>query len=123
MKGAASMKRLVIWWVIAQIVLSSITVSSAAAGSIAGTWNINCNNFTGRMEIREDSGGYSGRLFLQGKWEKMLDLVVKGDKINFRRATANQRYGGIISGTTINGFFNQDMKGKYPWKAHLRGAS
>lgn len=117
------MKRLVIWWVIVLVALSTMTVSVAAAGSIAGTWNINCNNFTGRMEIREDSGGYSGRLFLQGKWEKMLDLAVNGNKINFRRATASQRYGGIISGTTINGFFNQEGKGKYPWKAHLRGAS
>jgi hypothetical protein len=117
------MKRMVMGWSIMLLVLSTITVSAAEAESIAGTWNVNCNSYTGRMEIRGDTGGYSGRLFLQGKWEEMLDLTVDGNLITFFRASTDQLYTGRISGTIMNGTFNQRGKGKYPWKAHLSGAS
>ena len=117
------MKRSVIGWVMVLVMLSTIAVSAAEAGSIAGIWNVNCNNFTGRMDIRENGGGYSGRLFLQGKWEELIDLTVTGGRITFRRATADQMYWGKVSGTTMSGVFNQGGKGKYPWKAHLKGAN
>jgi hypothetical protein len=121
-KGDVSMKRMVIGWFMVLLVISTITVSAAEADSIAGTWNVNCNSYTGRMEIRRDSGGYSGRLYLQGKWEEMLDLTVDGNRITFFRASVDQLYRGRISGTIMQGNFNQQGRGKYPWKAHLRGA-
>ena len=116
------MKRMVMGWFVMLLVLSAITVSVAEAGGIGGIWNINCNSYTGRMEIRGGNGGYSGRLFLQGKWEEMLDLTVNGDRITFRRASVDQLYRGKISGTMMNGVFSQGGTGKYPWKAHLKGA-
>ena len=117
-KGEASMKRLVIWWVIVLLVLSTITVSTAEPYSIAGTWYVNCNSYRGRMVLREDDyGGYRGRLFLQGRWEEMLDLNVNGERITFRRATADQFYQGRISKGYIHCVFNQEGRGKYSWNA------
>ncbi|HIJ80410.1 MAG TPA: hypothetical protein HPP76_01720 [Desulfuromonadales bacterium] len=116
------MKRMIMW-IAVLLVFSTIAVALAEPGNFAGTWNINCNSYTGRMVINGDSGNYSGRMFLQGKWEDMLDLTVEGNRINFRRATADQMYWGKISGTMIHGVFNQGGKGKYQWKAHQRGAN
>ena len=113
------MKRLVIWWCIVLLVLSTLTVSAAEADSIAGNWTVSFNGYPGAMEIREGNGDYSGRFNLQahGNWEEMLDLRVEGNRISFRRAHADQRYSGKITGSATSGNFTQGGSGNYSWKA------
>jgi hypothetical protein len=95
--------------------------ASTDAPAIAGTWNINFNSYRGTMEIRGGEGRYSGRFNLGGNWEEMLDLRVAGGQISFRRAAADQRYQGTISGNSMSGSFTQGGSGNYPWRAERTG--
>jgi hypothetical protein len=76
-------------------------------------WNINFNGYRGTMEI----SGSSGRFNLHGSWEKMLDMRVYKNAIFFRRASADQKYLGIIEGDRMSGIFSQGGSGSYPWSA------
>ncbi|MBF0463468.1 MAG: hypothetical protein HQK88_03810 [Nitrospirae bacterium] len=91
----------------------------AEAGSIAGTWKITFNTSHGQMEISGDNSKYSGR-FMLSVWEDMLDLTVDGNRISFRRAVADQRYTGVITGGHMSGNFTQGGIGNYPWSADLQ---
>ena len=113
------MKRLALWFCMAMLIVMGLMQGSAAANSIEGKWNVSFNGYAGVMEIRGDSGGYSGRFNLQahGNWEEMLDLSISGNRISFRRAAADQRYRGKITGNSMSGNFTQGGSGNYPWKA------
>ena len=87
--------------------------------NISGKWKINFNRHLGVMEISGGSGHYSGRLKF-GSWEEMLDLTIKGNRISFRRAVADQRYQGTIGGSNMKGIFSQGGSGEYPWTAELK---
>jgi len=90
------------------------------AHHISGKWKINFNGHLGFMEISGGSGHYSGRLNF-GSWEEMLDLTIKGNRILFRRARADQRYQGTIDGSSMKGTFSQyGGSGEYPWTAELK---
>ena len=100
---------------------SPTDAKGAASSTPAGTWSISFNGYPGTMEIAAKSGGYSGRFNLHGNWEEMLDLTVDGNGISFRRASADQRYKGRISGGAMSGNFTQGGSGNYPWKADRKG--
>jgi hypothetical protein len=113
------MKRLALCFCMAMLMIMGLMQGSAAANSIEGKWNVSFNGYPGVMEIRGDGGGYSGRFNLQahGNWEEMLDLSVSGNRISFRRAAADQRYRGRITGASMSGNFTQGGSGNYPWQA------
>jgi hypothetical protein len=87
------------------------------------TWAVNFNGYPGAMEISVSGGNYAGRFNLHGNWEDMLDLRIEGGRISFRRAGADQRYEGTISGSSMSGTFSQGGSGSYPWRADLKGGS
>lgn len=111
------------------LVLSFFTVLCGFAGpsradsSVAGSWNLNANNYKGVMEISGNPGSYHGRFKYDahGNWEDMLDLRVQGNSISFRRAHADQRYKGAINNNRISGTFNQGGAGSYQWVAVKAG--
>ena len=113
------MKKRTMWLCMILLLLAALTPLSAAASGIEGSWNVSFNGYPGVMEIKASGGGYTGRFNLQahGVWETMLDLRVTGGQIYFRRANADQRYTGIVSGNNMTGTFNQGGSGSYPWKA------
>ncbi|MEE4112147.1 MAG: hypothetical protein V2I40_04985, partial [Desulfobacteraceae bacterium] len=78
------------------------------------------NGYPGVMEISGSGGSYAGRFNLHGNWEEMLDLRIEGSRISFRRAGADQRYEGAISGSSMSGTFSQGGSGSYPWRADYR---
>jgi hypothetical protein len=115
------MKKWSFWLFVMMLTFLMLSASAANASNIAGTWNINFNNYRGTMAISGDEGSYSGRFNLHGNWEEMLDLRVAGGAIYFRRAAADQRYQGTISGNSITGNFSQGGSGNYPWRADRTG--
>ena len=113
------MKRLAKWFCMAMLMMMALMQGSAVASSIEGKWSVSFNGYPGTMEIRGDSGSYSGRFNLQahGNWEDMLDLKIDGNRISFRRGAADQRYKGRITGGSMSGNFTQGGSGNYTWTA------
>ena len=83
----------------------------------AEQWQINFNSYPGTMELNRSGSSYSGRFNLHGNWEQMLDIQVYNNAIFFRRASADQKYLGIIEGNRMKGVFTQHGSGRYPWSA------
>lgn len=83
----------------------------------ADTWKINFNGYPGTMELSGSGSTYTGRFNLHGTWEEMLDLRVYRNAIFFRRASADQKYLGIIEGNRMHGVFSQRGSGSYSWTA------
>ena len=115
------MKKWSTWFFVLMLAFLLFSASAANASNIVGTWNINFNNYRGTMVISGGEGNYSGRFNLHGNWEEMLDLRVSGGQISFRRAAADQRYQGTISGNSMSGNFTQGGSGNYPWRADRTG--
>jgi hypothetical protein len=90
-----------------------------AATTVSGTWKVKFNNSPGTMEITGTPGSYQGRLTVDGSPEKLLDLMVTGNSISFRRGVGDQRYQGSITGNAMSGTFTQGGAGRYPWVAEL----
>ncbi|MEI6703150.1 MAG: discoidin domain-containing protein [Deltaproteobacteria bacterium] len=90
---------------------------SGATSWAAEQWKISFNGYPGVMELSGNRNSYTGRFNLHGSWEDMLDLRVFQNAIFFRRASADQKYLGIIDGNKMSGIFSQGGWGSYPWSA------
>jgi len=124
LKEEEGMKKRTMWLCMILLLLAALTPLSAAASGIEGSWNVSFNGYPGVMEIKASGGAYAGRFNLQahGVWETMLDMTVAGNYIYFRRASADQRYIGVIAGDGMSGAFTQGGSGNYPWKAEKKAA-
>lgn len=80
-------------------------------------WKISFNGYPGVMELSGSRNNYTGRFNLHGSWEDMLDLRVFQNAIFFRRASADQKYLGIIDDNIMSGIFSQGGEGSYTWVA------
>ena len=92
--------------------------------SMAGTWTVNANSYGGKVEIAEQGGRLSGRLWLDahGKWEELLEVRFDGGKLVFTRPIPGytQRYTGTRTGNRIDGTFTQQGSSTvYKWHATL----
>jgi hypothetical protein len=101
--------RIVIYLVLASVLLSTHLW--------AEQWKISFNGYPGTMELSGGQSNYSGRFNLHGNWEQMLDLQVYRNAIFFRRASADQKYLGVMEGGRMQGVFTQHGSGRYPWTA------
>lgn len=96
--------------------------SSYFAGSLGGTWSVNFNNYTGKMEFWVENGKYAGRLYLDahGKWETLKNISCNSQTgaVSFYRDAGNQTYTGIIKDRDMSGTFTSSGT-SYKWTATL----
>jgi len=97
------------------VVLTALCI--LVSQSWAETWKVSFNGYPGTMEMSGSQNNYTGRFNLHGTWEQMLDLRVYRNAIFFRRASADQKYLGIIEDGRMHGIFSQGGAGSYPWTA------
>ena len=95
------------------------------AGSVAGTWAINGNGYKGRLEINDQGGHLSGRVWYDahGRWEELDDVRFDGRTLSFTRPIPNltQRYTGTLSGNEVKGNFTQQGTTRvYTWSSQMQ---
>lgn len=90
---------------------------AAAASSIAGIWNINANNYSGKLELSERAGQLSGRVWfdVHRNWEELRDISFDGRELRFFRPGPSQRYTGTLAGDQVHGSFDQGGSGAWKW--------
>ena len=98
-------------------------VGMSGTSGLAGTWNINANNYTGKMEITESAGQLAGRVWFDAhqQWENLQDIGFDGRTLRFLRPGPSQRYTGTLSGNEVRGTFSGG--GSYPWSATRVGVA
>lgn len=89
----------------------------ANASGLTGTWNINANGYTGKLELNETSGRLSGRVWFDAHrvWEDLRDITFDGHTLRFLRPGPSQRYSGTLAGHEIRGTFDQSGGGSWNW--------
>ncbi|MFA5400870.1 MAG: hypothetical protein WC359_10545 [Dehalococcoidia bacterium] len=104
---------------------SSAAVGSASywAGSLGGTWAVNFNNYTGKMEFWVENGKMVGRLYLDahGRWETLKNISCNSQTgaVTFYRDAGNQTYTGTIKDRDMAGTFSSPGGTVYKWVAKL----
>jgi hypothetical protein len=85
------------------------------ATGLAGTWSINANNYTGKLEFTQPGGKLAGRVWFDvyQAWEELRDIRFDGRTLRFLRPGPNQRYTGTLSGNEVRGTF--DGGGSWDW--------
>ena len=96
---------------------------TADVGGLAGTWAINANGYTGKLELSDSAGRLSGRVWFDahGVWEDLRGFSFDGRTLRFLRPGPNQRYTGTYSGSEVRGSF--DGGGNWNWSMTRTGAS
>lgn len=99
--------------------------SQGVAGSVAGTWAINGNGYKGKLEINDQGGRLSGRVWYDAhsRWEALDDVRFDGRTLTFTRPIpgATQRYTGTFSGNEVKGNFTQQGTSRvYTWSAQMQ---
>ncbi|MDP2432075.1 MAG: hypothetical protein Q8O33_08590 [Pseudomonadota bacterium] len=97
--------------------LNTATPPSADIGSLAGTWSINANGYTGKLELNESGGNLGGRVWFDAHrvWEDLRNLTFDGRTLRFLRPGPSQRYSGTLSGNEVRGTFDQGGGGSWNW--------
>ncbi len=100
-------------------------VAGGVAGGVEGTWAINGNGYRGKLEIVQQGGQLSGRVWYDshGKWETLRDVRFDGRSLTFTRPIPglDQGYTGTLSGNELKGSFTQQGGGRvYPWSAEMK---
>lgn len=92
-------------------------VPAAASPGIAGTWNINANSYTGKLELSERAGQLTGRVWFDAlrNWEDLRDISFDGRELRFLRPGPKQRYTGTLAGNEVHGSFDQGGSGAWKW--------
>lgn len=90
--------------------------------NVVGTWAINGNGYQGKLEISEQDGKLTGRVWydLHSRWEALRDVSFNGRNLVFTRPIpgATQRYTGAVAGKEFRGTFTQEGTSKvYNWSA------
>lgn len=93
-----------------------------SSSGILGTWKINANNYTGRLEFTGAAGALTGRVFYDahGNWENLEDLSYNpatGELRFLRPISAMQHYKGTWRGNGFEGEFDSSGTPGYKWKA------
>ena len=101
--------------------------------TILGTWEINGNGYSGKLEISGDANALSARIYydVAKRWETLADVHFDGStgELSFRRPWSGnpqfQKYRGTMSGNSISGTFtDNNSPGKtFPWKANKINSS
>ncbi|HRH81290.1 MAG TPA: hypothetical protein PLW81_09615 [Thiobacillaceae bacterium] len=96
--------------------------------TVAGTWAINGNGYQGKLEISEQDGKLSGRVWydIHGRWEALRDVSFNGRNLVFTRPIpgATQRYTGAVAGKEFRGTFSQEGTATlYNWSAKRSDAA
>lgn len=101
----------------------SASASTASASGLAGTWSINANGYTGKLELNESGGHIAGRVWFDAHrvWEDLGDFSFDGRTLRFLRPGPNQRYTGTYSGNEVRGSF--DGGGSWNWSMTRTGAA
>jgi hypothetical protein len=93
--------------------------ASAAGSTLAGTWILNANNYSGRIEFQQAEGRVTGRMWLDAHsvWEELQEVAFDGINLTFTRPIPglDQRYTGVMSAGEVQGTFDQAGSGSYPW--------
>lgn len=90
--------------------------------TVVGTWAINGNGYQGKLEISEQNGKLTGRVWydIHSRWEALRDVSFNGRNLVFTRPIpgATQRYTGAVAGKEFRGTFTQEGTAKvYNWSA------
>ena len=113
---------------IAVFIFSLLVPSSIMAQNqaIVGTWEINANNYKGKLEIRAAGTGLAGRVWYDADriWEGLTNISFdsRSGTLRFTRPLPAQRYTGHLSGNLITGTFDQGGAGNYQWQASKTSA-
>lgn len=108
---------------------SSADTGSASywAGGLAGTWAVDFNNYTGKMEFWVENGKTVGRLYLDahGRWEtlKNISCNTQTGAVTFYREAGNQTYTGTIKDRDMAGTFSSPGGTVYKWVAKLSSST
>lgn len=108
-------------------------LADAVQSSLAGTWQINANGYTGKLELSSVQGMLSGRVWFDAHatWETLKELYFDDaiGELSFTRPGANQSYRGRLRGNLLEGRFTQwsgsDYSANaptYAWSATRPGA-
>ncbi len=95
--------------------------------SLAGTWQINANGYSGKLELSSSQGMLSGRVWFDAHatWETLKELYFDDaiGELSFTRPGANQSYRGRLQGNTLEGRFTQWSGSDYSANAPTYGWS
>jgi len=102
--------------------------------SLAGSWQINANGYSGKLELSSAPGMLSGRVWFDAHatWEVLTEVYFDDaiGELSFTRPGANQSYRGRLQGNTLEGRFIQwsgsDYTANAPsygWSASRPGAA
>ncbi|MDD5390233.1 MAG: hypothetical protein PHD37_12860 [Gallionellaceae bacterium] len=94
---------------------------------LAGTWQINANGYTGKLELSSAQGMLSGRIWFDAHaiWETLKELYFDDviGELSFTRPGANQSYRGRLQGNKLEGRFTQWSGSDYSANAPTYGWS
>lgn len=95
--------------------------------SLAGTWQINANGYSGKLELSSAQGMLSGRVWFDAHatWEVLTEVYFDDaiGELSFTRPGANQSYRGRLQGNRLEGRFTQWSGGDYSANAPSYGWS
>jgi len=95
--------------------------------SLAGTWQINANGYSGKLELSSAQGMLGGRVWFDAHatWEALKELYFDDaiGELSFTRPGANQSYRGRLQGNTLEGRFTQWSGSDYSANAPSYGWS
>lgn len=84
---------------------------TASQSGLAGTWRINANGYTGKLELGGSQGMLIGRVWFDAHkiWEPLAELYFDDaiGELSFTRPGAHQFYRGRLQQDTLEGRFNQ----------------
>ncbi|MDP2433638.1 MAG: hypothetical protein Q8O33_16665 [Pseudomonadota bacterium] len=111
-----------------------VPAAADAGSSLAGTWQLNANGYTGKLELSSNQDMLNGRVWFDAHatWETLKELYFDDaiGELSFTRPGANQSYRGRLRGNTLEGRFTQWSGGgysanapTYAWTATLPGAA
>ena len=90
---------------------------------IEGSWFVNCNNLTGRLEFHWTGNAWTGRIWFDAfpRWEELTDVFIdpRTGQVQFvRYGKPPQQYYGTLSGDRIEGTFGPPGAPQaFPWTA------
>ena len=90
---------------------------------IEGSWFVNCNNLTGRLEFHWTGNAWTGRIWFDvvPRWEELTDVFIdpRTGQVQFvRYGNPPQQYYGTLSGDRIEGTFGPPGGSlSFPWAA------
>ena len=91
----------------------------AHLSGIEGSWFINANNQTGKLEFYWTRGRWAGRIWFDsgGRWLELMDILFDPHSGQLQFMVVNEQYFGTLSGNQILGTFSFSGIGGFSWEA------